>query len=764
MTMYNTLKPTLFVFLVILLTSGQFKLSATELSIIPKPNQIVVSKGEFTFTPTTTIYVNENSATNVAQYFEHLLNPATGFKLTIKEYSTGQFQKNSVYLIIDKSMKQAEGYQLNVTSEHITVTAKTAKGLFYGVQTVRQLLPAKIEQQFPINNVRWSVPAVQIKDNPRFAYRGMHLDVGRHFYSVEFIKKYIDLIALHKLNKFHWHLTEDQGWRIEIKQYPKLTTVGGYRDGTVYGHPWDENTRNDKVNYGGFYSQAEIKDIVAYAKERFVTIIPEIDLPGHTVAALAAYPELACSGKSFNVRSKWGVSKDVLCPSETTFTFIENVLNEVMDLFPSEYIHIGGDEAPKDRWKASPLAQQVIKDNHLKDEFELQSYFIKRLEKMLNKRNRKLIGWDEILEGGLSDTATVMFWRSWGENKKHIQQVLEQGNPVIMTPVSHLYFDYYQSESMDEPLVWGAYLPLKKVYSYDPVFDGLTDKQAQHVMGAQGNLWTEYIQTERMVEYQSQPRMAAVAELTWSAKQDKSWSSFITRLDKHFNRLTAMDVNASTSVYNVYGEFSEDKKTITLNTDGENHRIRYTIDGSQPTHQSAVYHAPINLDKTLHIRAIAENKETLQHFGDYKQSYINHLAVNKEITFMGETSANLHALGREILTDGIISHNRHTIRNKWFGEKNKTMIAIIDLESATKVSKVTFGFQPEKGIRMISPKQTIVDVSTDGQHWDNLALHETSNAYNSGQSSIEIAFSSHKARYIRLTTVEGYRFDEIIVE
>jgi hexosaminidase len=739
---------------------------AQELSIIPKPVFVEQNVGSFNVNQQTKIIINDNSALPVAQYFEHFINPATGLSLPISHSKNNGNIKNVISIMIDESIKTLEGYQLTVTPERIIIKAASANGLFYAIQTLRQLLPPAIEKRYPINNVAWNIPAVTIKDQPRFEYRGMHLDVGRHFYPVSFIKKYIDLIALNKLNRFHWHLTEDQGWRIEIKKYPKLTSIGGYREGTVYGHPYDDGVRDDRVTYGGFYSQTEIKDIVAYAKERFVTIIPEIDLPGHSVAALTAYPELACTEGTFKVRTKWGVSKDVYCPSEQTFDFLENILNEVMDLFPSEYIHIGGDEAPKDRWKASELAQQVIKKNNLKNEHELQSYFIKRIEKMLNKRNRKLIGWDEILEGGLSKSATVMFWRSFGQHKDNIKQVLENGNPVIMTPVSHLYFDYYQSESMDEPKLWGSYLPLKKLYSYDPVFDGVTDKQAEQIKGAQGNVWTEYMPTDRIVEYQSQPRMAAVGELTWSAKKDKNWFSFVTRLTQYFDRLKVMDVNAATSVYNVHGELSENRKVLTLETDGANHQIRFTTNGTLPNGQSPLYQHPIVLYKTTYVRAIAEDKNTRQYYGDYKLSFIKHLALNKTVTFTGDTPKKHHKTGQSILTDGHISHDRHHMRlkNRWFGVKNTNVIATIDLEKSMTVSKVSFGFQPEIGIRLLSPETTTIELSVDGINWQQVAKEKTKFASRSGQTAITLSFGSQSARYVRLTAINAHRFDEIIVE
>jgi len=739
------------------------------LSLIPAPNHLTRQEGDFLLTNSTKIVINNEEGLSVAEYFEHFINPATGMSLEIiTDKNTKADRTNTIHLLIDSSVEGDEAYSLIASVNNIVIRASTKAGLFYATQSLRQLLPSAIEKRIPINNVTWKIPAVTINDSPRFEYRGMHLDVGRHFYPTKFIKKYIDLIAAHKMNRFHWHLTEDQGWRIEIKKYPKLTQIGGYRKGTVYGHAYDEGGRDDNLQYGGFYSQKEIKDIVAYAKQRNVTIVPEIDLPGHSVAALAAYPELGlgCTQDTFNVRIQWGVSKDIYCPSEETFTFIEDVLNEVMDLFPSEYIHIGGDEAPKDRWKKSKTAQKVMKDNGLKDEHELQSYFIKRVEKMLTKRDRKLIGWDEILEGGLSESATVMFWRSWGEHFNNIKTVLEQGNPVIMTPVSHLYFDYYQSESMDEPKAWGSYLPLKKVYSYDPIIEGISEKQASQIMGAQGNVWTEYIPTARMVEYRSQPRMAAVGELTWSSKKHKNWESFVTRLDGHFSRLDAMDVNAARSVYNVHGELSEDRKILSLETDGGNHQIRYTLDGSVPNYKSPLYQQAFILDKTTHVRAIAENKSTLDHFGDYKLSYINHLAVGKKITFSKKSHKNFHEQGQSILTDGHISYNRHHMRmkNRWVVVQGEDVKAVIDLETAQNISKVSFGIQPSIGVRFKSPQYVVIDVSTDGNSWKTVSEKDTSMASKNGRTSIEFPFDIISARYVRITAIKAHRFDEFIVE
>jgi hexosaminidase len=387
-----------------------------------------------------------------------------------------------------------------------------------------------------------SIPAVQITDIPRFSWRGAHLDVGRHFFDKEFIKKYIDIIAIHKMNVFHWHLTDDQGWRIEIKKYPLLTEIGAWRDETVIGHPWagKEPVKYDGIRHGGFYTQGEIKEIIDYAADRYITIVPEIEMPGHAQAAIASYPELGCTGEKMKVRTTWGISPNIYNTEDNTFKFLEDVLTEVIDLFPSEYIHIGGDEALKDQWKASNKIQKQIKDLGLKDEHELQSYFIQRIEKFINSKGRKLIGWDEILEGGLAPNATVMSWRG-------IQGGIDaasQGHDVVMTPSTHCYLDYYQSKNTEmEPLAIGGYLPLDTVYNYEPVPLELSADEAKHILGAQGNVWTEFIATPEHVEYMLLPRIAALAELTWTPKEMKNLEYFKKRLVIQVERYKTMGWN-----------------------------------------------------------------------------------------------------------------------------------------------------------------------------------------------------------------------------
>jgi hexosaminidase len=514
--------------------------AASTLAIIPAPVSIVTLKGKFVFTGKSSIIVSPlNSETRLAADFLAMLvrNP-TGLDIAVKEGRKAS--RGSVFLALDSTVKNDEGYNLTVTSGKILIKAKSAAGLFYAVQTIRQLLPVEVEKQSVIEGLSLSIPACAIKDEPGFVYRGMHLDVGRHMFPVEYVKRYIDMIALHKMNTFHWHLTEDQGWRIEIKKYPKLTQVGAYRKETIEGHAGKKPEVYDGKPYGGFYTQDEVRDIVAYAKARFVTIIPEIEMPGHALAALASYPELSCTGGPFEVGTTWGVYKDVYCAGkEETFNFLEDVLSEVIDLFPGKYIHRGGDECPKDRWEKCSFCQKRIKDEGLKDENELQSYFIKRIEKFLISKDRKLIGWDEILEGGLAPEATVMSWRGIDGGIA----AAKQNHDVIMTPGNFMYLDHYQADPASQPLAIGGYLPLERVYSYNPMPSELNEEQQKYILGPQGNLWTEYIPTPEQMEYMAYPRMFAVAEVGWTPDRLKDFEDFLARFEILKKRYDEIGIN-----------------------------------------------------------------------------------------------------------------------------------------------------------------------------------------------------------------------------
>ncbi len=511
------------------------------MGIIPKPNKLIITDGDFLINRNTTIVLSDSSkkSINIANYLNSIIETVVGYKLRILNKETGI--ANAIYFnyLFDKKLGE-EGYHLVVNNNGISIGGSYA-GMFYGVQSLLQLLPAEIFGKKMIEKIELTVPFVEIEDIPRFEWRGMHLDVCRHFFSVEFIKKYIDYLAMHKMNTFHWHLTEDQGWRIAIEKYPKLSEISAYREETIIGHHNTNPQKFDGKRYGGIYTKDEIREVVKYASERFITVVPEIEMPGHAVAALTAYPELSCTGGPFEVRTSWGISNDIFCAgNEKTFEFLENVLSEVVELFPSKYIHIGGDEAPKDRWKECEKCQTRIEEEGLQDEHELQSYFITRIEKFLSSKGKQIIGWDEILEGGLAPNAAVMSWRG---NSGGIEAAKSK-HKVVMTPTTHCYFDYYQTENTEnEPLAIGGFLPLQKVYSFNPVPLELTEAEGKYILGAQGNVWTEYMPTPAHVEYMAFPRMSALAEVVWTEDPKKDFNDFKLRMIKQYKRLDAIGTN-----------------------------------------------------------------------------------------------------------------------------------------------------------------------------------------------------------------------------
>ena len=555
-------------------------------TLIPVPASLTAGKGDFQLGARTTVALADGGDAELARLADFWAAPvraATGWALPA---AAGPCAKGSICLRVDAD-GPAEGYALLVTGDSVVVTGHDHAGLFYGLETLRQMLPVHLGRGAAVK-----LAATSIADAPAFPWRGMHLDVARHFFGPEFVKRYIDELALYKINHFHWHLTDDQGWRIEIKAYPRLTEVGAWRKETMVDKNFDPFV-GDGERYGGFYTQDEIRDIVAYAKERYVTIVPEIEMPGHALAALAAYPELGCTPGPFEVGTKWGVFDDIFCPKEETFTFLENVLTEVMDLFPGEYIHIGGDEAPKAAWEKSDVAQEIIQREGLADEHELQSWFVQRIERFLNEHGRRLIGWDEILEGGLAPNATVMSWRGTGGGIEAAQQ----GHDVVMTPTSHLYLDFYQGDAKTEPLAIGGFTPLEKVYDFHPVPDELSPTEAEHVLGAQGNIWTEYMKTPEHVEYMAFPRMLALSEVVWSNPDPRNFRDFARRLPWHLQRLDEQGIGYR--IPDVVGLAHDqitlgDKARVTL-TAAAPGTIRYTTDGSEPTAASRAYTEPFEV-------------------------------------------------------------------------------------------------------------------------------------------------------------------------
>lgn len=572
------------------------------INIIPEPVHLVVHPGNFELNEKTRIVVIQPEKLKFeSQYLADIISKHTGFKPEIVVVSGKKDLENAIVLrLVPKASKNAEGYQLKVEKGNISILAPKSTGIFYGIQSLLQLFPPSF---FSSNHERsLKIPRLFIQDAPRFPYRGMHLDVSRHFFPPADIKRYIDMLAMYKFNTFHWHLTDDQGWRIEIKKYPKLTEIGGWRDSTLIGRYGTKPVRYDKKRYGGFYTQDEIRNIVKYAAQRHITIIPEIEMPGHSSAALAAYPGLACTPGPFHVATTWGVFKDIYCPKEKTFHFLENVLTEVMALFPSKYIHIGGDEVPKARWKESKLCQQLIKKYHLKNEDGLQSWFIGRIGKFLNAHGRKMIGWDEILEGGLSPHATVMSWRGI----KGGIEAAEQNHDVIMAPGGYCYFDHYQANRKFQPLAIGGFTTLKKVYSYEPVPKVLNAAQAKHILGAEGCVWTEYIPTFKKVQYMVLPRMAALAEVNWTPAKEKNWPDFQRRIHEHFLIYKALGYNYCPGSYKVDIVVQDSTETgykIALSSEIYHPEIRYTLNDSRPSMQSKKYYKPFVIPAGTQVKA-----------------------------------------------------------------------------------------------------------------------------------------------------------------
>lgn len=513
-----------------------------DLAIIPQPQKVQRLDGSFKLTPETPVYA-DSSSRETEGYLVGRLRPATGypFKSRVKLLSD-KAVKGGILLTIKEADTNLgpEGYELAVTPESVVIRAPTQAGLFYGVQTLLQLLPPEIFSSHVVTHVDWQMPCVQIADWPRFKWRGLMLDVARHFYTKSEVEQLLDAMALHKINMFHWHLTDDQGWRIEIKKYPKLTQIGAWRGGVGFGLPTNSTTAyGPDGRYGGFYTQDDIREVVAYAQKRHITIVPEIEMPGHATAALKAYPQFSCTGGPFTIPLRGGVFNGIYDPAnEQTFVFLQNILTEVFQLFPGKYVHVGGDEVPKDTWKNDPACQALMKREGLKDEDALQSWFIRRIEKFVNAQGRTLIGWSEILQGGLSPNAVVMDWIGGG------REAAGAGHDVVMTPTRYCYFDHYQSTNhAAEPRAIGGYLPLEKVYKFEPLPDGLAPEFQRHILGAQGNVWTEYIPNLKHVEYMVFPRLSALAEVTWSARDARNYDDFKRRLQTDDRRLDQLGVN-----------------------------------------------------------------------------------------------------------------------------------------------------------------------------------------------------------------------------
>jgi hexosaminidase len=688
------------------------------MGIIPAPVSLQKQAGAFVLSQETVIQA-DTIANKAVQFLSTYLQSKLVLKNKLQTYN-GTAAANAIIITANGTEGlPAEGYRLTIAPNQITIAARGA-GVFYGIQTLVQLLPLE-------RAATAKIPCARIEDYPRFGYRGMHLDVCRHFFTVEFVKRFLDLMAAYKLNKFHWHLTDDQGWRIEIKKYPRLTQVGSQRAETLIGNYHDRMPQQfDNTPYGGYYTQDEIREVVKYAADKFITVIPEIEMPGHAMAALAAYPELSCDPTNeHKVSGTWGVFNNIFCPSEYTFTFLQDVLTEVIDLFPSKYIHIGGDEAPKVIWKSSPVAQALIKKLNLKDEHGLQSYFIQRMEKFVNSKGRSIIGWDEILEGGLAPNATVMSWRGEAGGIA----AAKQNHNVIMTPSSSgLYFDHAQARSDLEPLSIGNFSPLAKPYSYNPMSAALTPAQQKYILGVQANLWTEYVATEDKAEYMVLPRMLALAEVAWSPLANKNFRDFSeTRLPHHFAWMEKNNYNyrVPTAIGAKDTSYSAAQLTVDLKSPVEGAKIYYTIDGYTPGETDLVYTKPFTL--TIPSEQYRELK-TIVITPTGKRSLATHTTVYNRsplpaVSYTGTATGVKYELvaglftstgqldGARVLDTGVVK----TFNTAAFKKANRTFG--VTYEGYFKVEadgKYIFSTQSDDGSVILIDEQPVVD--NDGKH------------------------------------------------
>lgn len=568
--------------------------STVGVQIIPQPIEVQQTRGAFLLTQESVIQVKDREAKTIADFFAQKMKQSTGYNIEVSS------EKGNIELILDsQAVKEAEGYHLIVSLDHVKVVAAQKEGLFYGMQSFMQLLPPQIESKKVVQNVDWAASCVEIKDAPRFDYRGLMIDVCRHFMTVDAIKKQIDVMALFKLNRLHWHLTEDQAWRIEIKKYPKLTQIGAVR------------TEDDGTVLKGYYTQEEVKEVVSYAKERCIEVMPELELPGHELSAIASYPELSCRNTQTSPRQVWGVEDVVMCPGkESTFKFLEDVITEMIPLFPYEYFHIGGDECPKESWKNCPLCQKRIRQEGLKGNKEhtaeerLQSYVIRRIEKVLNKHGKRLVGWDEILEGGLAPSATVMSWRG----EKGGIKAASMNHKVIMTPASGgLYLDHYQGDSKIEPIAIGGYAPISKTYAYDPIPEVLVKQnKGKFILGVQANVWSEYLYNQEVREYRTFPRALALAEVAWSPLNVKDFERFCDRLNNAYPRLDLHGINAHVPLpEQINGSCNTIAFTDTTCVEFKTVfpvDMYYTLDGTNPNVGSNKYTSPLTFRKSATLK------------------------------------------------------------------------------------------------------------------------------------------------------------------
>lgn len=704
-------------------------------NLIPYPQNVEMQEGKFVIPET--LILNDKLPKEETEYFKKRLGSQFKFK-----YSSSIEKVHIMHVLVPQPKipidpeGEKEKYSIYISPKGIFISSYTKQGYFLALQTLIQLFEEHREDR--------EIPAMDIKDHPKFTWRGMHLDVCRHFFTVDEVKQYIDYLAMYKLNTFHWHLTDDQGWRIEIKKYPKLTQIGSTRKESMIG-TYVDNTFDGKPYGPYFYTQEQIKEVVKYAEQRHITVVPEIEMPGHALAALSAYPELACTKGPFEAATKWGVFDDVFCPKEETFTFLENVLDEVIQLFPSQYIHIGGDECPKTRWKESAYCQELIKKNNLKDEHGLQSYFIQRIEKYINKKGRKIIGWDEILEGGLAPNAAVMSWT--GVNGGI--EAAKSGHFAVMTPGSYCYFDHYQGDPQSEPNAFGGFTPLDKVYSYAPIPSELNPEQSKYILGVQANLWTEYIPDFKQVQYMIFPRIMALSEVAWGTADPKDYTNFENRVIHEFKTLDKMKVNYAKSIYNIFGKVISENNgaAYQLSTSQDPAGIKYTLDGTDPLPDSQTYQKPVPISKSFTIKSSYFENGRLKSAVSSQQFTVSK-TTGKKIVLEQQPSENYSFGGAFTLVDGIIGNTRQ-LGKTWLGFNGIDVVAVIDLGEKISFTEVYFNTLENKGSWIHRAKSAQIFVSEDNKNFKMIKEIDKDGIQNS-KGNIRLNVGIQNYRYIKI--------------
>lgn len=723
----------------------------SDYEIIPKPLD-VNCKGDASFLLKDGVSViypeNNQKMQDNAEFLVDYVEKQTGVKLTSH---AGMPVDGAICLTLDLNDDNAEAYKLIVNDKRVCISGASEAGVFYGIQTLRKSLP--VAQDINVN-----LSAVEIYDKPRFAYRGAMLDVARHFYTVDEVKTFIDMLALHNINRFHWHLTDDQGWRIEIKKYPKLMSVASERKETVVGR-WYSGIYDGKP-YGGYYTQYELRDVIDYAAKRHITIIPEVDLPGHMQAALTAYPELGCTGGPYEVRTIWGVSQDVLCVgNDFTLQFVKDVLSEVADIFPSEYIHIGGDECPKVRWEKCPKCQERIKSLGLKSdakhtkEQRLQSYMIQEAAKYLKEKGKRIIGWTEILEGGLVPDATLMSWigESGGIEAAH------QHHDVIMTPNTYLYFDYYQSKKVeDEPLAIGGYLPIEKTYNYEPMPKELTKEEQQYIKGVQANLWTEYIPVFSQVQYMVLPRLGAVAEVQWTDPSKKDYKDFLRRVPHLVAVYDCYGWNYATRVYDVNVDMKADTVNHVLNVQLStmaDDPIYYTLDGQDPTEKSLKYTKPFTIDQSVVLKTMAVHPDRTSKISVDTIRF--NKATLKPVVLLQPNESRFSPDGPVVLVDG--RNGNHSFdTGAWLAVAGNDLEAVINMQAETILSSASVHVYVRKDAWLFDARGFSVSVSSDNKNYKEVASQEYKQMQESDSDGIiehELSFDPCKATYVKIKVI-----------